>query len=132
MPDERGIARGLCGAGLVVDLGRQQHRSAGFEPTRHELIEMRFVTHPVAAGDARATRDRDDIGGHGRRGLLLAGDLIDAVVHDHDREVARLDHADGGKTPHRHQDRAVAFERNHAALRLRQRDTCLLYTSRCV
>ena len=53
---------------------------------------------------------------------LLAGDLVDAVVHDHDGEVARLDHADGGEATQRHQDRAVAFERDHAALGLRQRD----------
>jgi hypothetical protein len=39
---------------------------------------MRLVAHPVAIGDAGAARDRHDVGGASGRGLLLAGDLVDA------------------------------------------------------
>ena len=68
MADERGVARGLPGAGLVVDLGREQHRPALVESARDQLVEMRLVAHPVAVGDAGAARDRHDVGGAGGRG----------------------------------------------------------------
>src|SRR5260370_7610623 len=83
---------------------------------------MVFVAYPVAVGNPGAARDGDDVGAGRSRGLLLAGDLIDAVVHDHDGEVARLDHPDGGQASQRHQNRAVAFERDHAALALDPRN----------
>src|SRR5450631_2373712 len=56
------------------------------------------------------------------RGRLPAGDLVDAVVPDDDGQVARRHRRDGGEAAERHQERAVAFERDHAAFRLRQRD----------
>ena len=72
----------------------------------------------MPAPRATATMSVDAAG----RRRLLAGDLIEAVVPDDDGEVARLDVGDGGEAAERHQDRAVAFEREHPALRLRQRD----------
>jgi hypothetical protein len=40
MADERRVAHGLADAGRIVDLRRQQHRPAGIEPARGELIEI--------------------------------------------------------------------------------------------
>ena len=78
----------------------------------------------MAVGDAGAARRSPRRRRCRRsRAFCFAGDLIDAVVHDDDGEVARLDHADGGETAERHQDRAVAFERDHPALGLGERDT---------
>src|SRR5712691_11538322 len=82
--DQRGVARGLPDAGLVVDLRRQQYRAAFVEAPRYERVEMARVAHPMAVADAGAARDRHDVGGGGGRRLLLAGDLVDAVVHDDD------------------------------------------------
>ena len=51
-----GLAHGLCDAGLVVDLRRQQHRPAVIEAPRHQFLEMPLVAYPVAVGDAGAAR----------------------------------------------------------------------------
>ena len=83
---------------------------------------MFFVAHPVAVGDSGTARDGDNIGAARGRGLLPAGDLIDAVVHDDDGQIARLDHPDGSEAAERHQNRAVAFERDDTALGLGERN----------
>src|SRR6202521_375672 len=81
MADHGGVARGLDGAGLVVDLGGEEDRAAAGEGPRGQRIEMRLVADPNTLGDAGAAGDLDDVGGRLRRARLLAGDLIDAVVH---------------------------------------------------
>jgi plasmid stability protein len=62
------------------------------------------------------------LGMAGRRGRLAAGDLVDAVVHHHHGQVVRRQCCDGREAAELHQQRAVAFERDHPALRLRQCD----------
>ena len=119
--DQRRIARRLDRAGLVVDLGRQQQRPVFAEAPDEELLEVLLVAHPMAVRNAGALGDRDDVGRARRRGRLLAGDLVDAVVPDDDGEIARRHFGDGGEAAERHQDRAVALERDHAAPGLRQR-----------
>ena len=110
-----GSRGGLDLARLVVDLGGQQHRAAGIEAAADELLEMGLVANPGAVGDAGAARHRHDVGPVAGRGRLLAGDLVDAVVPDDDGQVARRHRGDGGEAAERHQERAVAFERDHAA-----------------
>src|SRR5436190_3476540 len=83
---------------------------------------MHLVAHPMALHYARTARDGDDVGRARGRRHLLARDLIDAVIHDHDGQVARPHHAYGGEATQRHEDRAVALERNHSALGLRDCD----------
>ena len=61
------------------------------------------------------------VGGRRRR-RLRAGDLVDAVVHHHHGEVLRRERRDGRERAELHQQRAVAFEREDAPLRLRQRN----------
>ena len=76
----------------------------------------------AAIGDAGAARDGDEIGNRGARGRLAAGDLIEAVVPHHHGEILRRLHGDGGQAAELHQQRAVALERDHVALRLRDGD----------
>ena len=121
--DHGRVARGLDLAGLVVDLGGEQDRAAAVEArarSAHRNAPRRAIQKLSAMPAPRAIPTISV--GRLRRGRLLAGDLIEAVVHDEDGEVARLHHADGGEAAERHQDRAVALERDHAALGLRQRD----------
>src|SRR5262249_56360931 len=92
------------------------------EAPRDQFLEMVFVAHPVAVRDAGAARDGDDIGTAGGRRLLLAGDLVDAVVHNDDGQVARFHHSDGSKAAERPADPALALQRDHAALWLGERD----------
>ncbi len=81
-----------------------------------------FSSRDPFALDTGAARDRHDVSGALGGARLLAGDLVDAVVHDDDGQVAWLQHPDGGQAAERHQDRSVAFQRDDAALGLRQRD----------
>ena len=116
-------SRGVCAApGLSSIFAASSTGPPSSKRRVDQRLEMRLVAHPVAVGDAGAAGTATISVDAGGRGLLLAGDLIDAVVHDDDGQVARLDHADGGETAERHQDRAVALERDHAALGLRERD----------
>ena len=70
--------------------------------------------HATAIATMSATR--------GGRRRLRAGDLVDAVVHHDHGEVLRRQRRDRRQRAQLHQQRAVAFEREDAALRLRQRD----------
>src|SRR5207248_6705131 len=82
--DQSGIARRLCGAGLVVDPGGEKQRPAIGKAAIDQGFEMRFVAHPVASRDAGGVRDRDNVGDAAGGGNLLAGDLVEAVVPDDD------------------------------------------------
>ena len=73
-------------------------------------------------GEAGSAGERDIVGDPGGGGRLAAGDLVEAVVHDHYGQVGRLERCDGGEAAELHQQRAVAFQRDHARARLRQRD----------
>src|SRR6185437_3604406 len=85
-------------------------------------FEILFVGGPGAFGDAGAARDGDQVGTRRARRRLAAGNLIDAVVPDHDGQVGRRPHGDGRQTAELHQQRAVAFQRYHVPLRLRDGD----------
>ena len=71
-PDQRRVARRLALAGLIIDLHRQQNRSALIEAAIEQFFEMGFVAYPFARGNAGAARHRDDIGHAAGRRLLPA------------------------------------------------------------
>src|SRR6476646_471581 len=91
LADHDRIALGRADAGLLVDTRRNQ-RGAASERTRDDVFKNGFVGSPGGIGNTGAARNRDEIRAVLRRGRLAAGDLADAVVHHHDRQVWRLEH----------------------------------------
>ena len=73
---------GLSSMRAAIRLGPPSERR------REQPLELVLVGRPGALGDAAGMRDRDRSAEAGR-GLLAAGDLIDAVVPDHDGQVFR-------------------------------------------
>ena len=53
--------------------------------------------------------------------ILAAGDLVGAVVHDHDAQVLLRPRGHRSQRAELHQDRAVALQRKHLAARLGDR-----------
>ena len=61
---------------------------------------------------------RNEIGTLRSQRPLRAGDLVEAVVPDDDREILRCRGGGGSERPQLHQNGAVAIEREHLAVRL--------------
>jgi len=118
----RGGSRSVVSAGFSLSM--RQPISHGPSSRNASSISSSNApsSAPGALCDARTSREGDDIGAKFGRRDLPAGDLIGAVVHDHDRKVLLPAPRDGGERAKLHQDRTVALQRDHAALRLRQRD----------
>src|SRR5262245_49328204 len=90
LTDLHGVAVGAADARLIVDAGRNKGRAAFGERGVDELVEVFLVARPRALAQSRCAGERHIVGRPGRRGRLAAGDLVEAVVHNHHGEVFRL------------------------------------------
>src|SRR5215813_1726925 len=107
---------------LVVDADGDQVRSSTLERCCNQAIEVCLISSPGAVCNTGTARDCDEIG-RGICSRLRAGDLVDAVVPNDDREVLRRAFTDGCKTAKLHQQGAVAFEGKNVPVRLRNGNT---------
>jgi len=119
--DARRVPFGDARGRRVVGARGDEQGAIPLERVRHEGVEVRLVARPQAACDAAAARHRDQVGAQRGRRRLPAGDLVHAVVEHHDDQVARADRGDRAQAAELHQQRAVALQREHPALRLRDR-----------
>ena len=108
---------------FVIDTATDQPRAVLTQGQVDQFLEAAFVCGPGALHQPCAARDGDDVGALFGQGLLSTGDLIGAIVHDDDGQVLLRPRCDGGQASKLHQDGSVAFQREHAALGLRQRDS---------
>ena len=108
---------GLLSMRAAIRLGPPPLSAAA---TRRSKSSSSAAQALLAIPAPRAMATRSAVAALARR--LRAGDLVDAVVPHHDREILRRPLGDGGEAAELHQQRAVAFERDHMPLRLRDGD----------
>jgi hypothetical protein len=77
----------MLGGLLAIDPAADQPRAVLAQRQLNQLLEGAFVRRPRTLCNPGAAGHCNDIGAEFRRRELPAGDLVGAVVHDHDGKV---------------------------------------------